>query len=240
MVDRIDKGLILSGNVIKHISGPVSMYILKPDIDFHKKFKAPIFVLFGDNHNSNANLCTDCRCELNDEKSCCYEVFSDKFLKIIDDVAKDPKYPIDFSIEGGLSDLNFLGNISKNWKNKLELTKNKAITKNYPLPLLRERILPCYARNFKEKDPEYYGKTCPTTNIRWHLADPRQVNVAGYKYNYKYTLGRFLWNIYNIIFPIDNGMDIEKLKKLLDDISTEDKDIILNSKYLETLKYIFD
>lgn len=88
-----NEGLKLGGKVIKRISGPVYLNILKPSMSFHTKFKAPIFVLFGDRHKSKENICDDCTC-IDDEKSCCYEVFSDDFLRIIDNIGSDTKYPI--------------------------------------------------------------------------------------------------------------------------------------------------
>ena len=76
----------------------MTMVIMKPV----KKFtthKNPIFILFGDYHDSFANMCNDCSCPVN-KKECCYEIFSKDFLKIIDGIAKDNT--VYFNYEYGL------------------------------------------------------------------------------------------------------------------------------------------
>ena len=72
--DNKEEGLHINNNiVIKKISGPVSMTILKPKdetVKYFREFKnpiyAPIFILFGDVHESRTNLCN---CE-DDIKTC--------------------------------------------------------------------------------------------------------------------------------------------------------------------------
>jgi len=58
--DFKSKGYLLINNKkINKISGPVKIIILKPKIDFYKKYKLPLFILFGDIHDSNRNMCKD-------------------------------------------------------------------------------------------------------------------------------------------------------------------------------------
>ena len=54
--------LIVNGTAVNKISGPVAMYILTPKANkllknlFHN---LPVYILFGDLHESNENLCKE-------------------------------------------------------------------------------------------------------------------------------------------------------------------------------------
>ena len=98
--DGGNPGILIDDTLISRISGPVNLSILIPKKEFHKSHKAPIFILFGDDHFSFKNMCDECLC-INKDKSCCYEIFSKDFLKIIDNVAA--KHIVYFSTESGLS-----------------------------------------------------------------------------------------------------------------------------------------
>lgn len=78
-------------SLITHISGPVSMYYLKPNDS-----SLPLFLLFGDIHGSYDNMCPNCTCD--DREGCCQYIHSISFLKKLESLAK-PDVPIDFYTE---------------------------------------------------------------------------------------------------------------------------------------------
>jgi hypothetical protein len=119
------KGLIINNTSVQRLSGPVSITILKPNDNFHERFKAPLIVLFGDLHFSNANQC-HCRQEH------CYKIYEPAFLQLWDSL----DCPIDFYVEA------FLHN---------EPTFPNFVTNREPLSLLLRNIHPCYKRNDKSK-----------------------------------------------------------------------------------------
>jgi len=67
------------------VSGPVSMYYLKPISN-----DMPLILLFGDHHFSYDNMC-ECN-------SCCHEIYSPCFLKKLDRLST-PSRPVDFYVE---------------------------------------------------------------------------------------------------------------------------------------------
>jgi hypothetical protein len=78
-------------SIHNRISGPVSIYYLKPNNN-----SLPLFLLFGDIHGSYENMCSECTCE--DAKNCCHAIYDKAFLKKIEKLAK-PNRPIDFYTE---------------------------------------------------------------------------------------------------------------------------------------------
>lgn len=84
-----DPVLRLGGLDIKVLSGPVSMYYLRPIT-----LGMPLVLLFGDAHREKKNLKRDC-----DEEDGCYLIYSNSFLLGLDALAK--RYPVDFFLEYG-------------------------------------------------------------------------------------------------------------------------------------------
>jgi hypothetical protein len=87
------KGLIINGKTIEKISGPITFTLLVPKYKCEeiKQFNEcgihpPIVILFGDYHFSRSNLCKNCK-----EENKCYNIWGVKFLKLLDDVAKENK-----------------------------------------------------------------------------------------------------------------------------------------------------
>ena len=93
---------IINHKKINQISGPVSLHILKPELSFYNYFKeqynihTPIFILFGDIHDSKKYQCKTCKYDIN-KKSYCYHVYDKEFLQLLDNMSEQ-KYPIDFFI----------------------------------------------------------------------------------------------------------------------------------------------
>jgi hypothetical protein len=130
---------------IKQISGPVSMYYLKPINDYIGMHGMPMFLLFGDMHDSYENMCSDCTCE--DSKKCCHIIYDIEFLKKIEKLAR-PHRPIDFYIEFFEETTGIFAS---------------------PLDDFREpEFQACYKRTLKNQS------NCPAPGIRWHYSDIRK------------------------------------------------------------------
>jgi len=133
IINNRKNGLRINNHLITSVSGPMSMVIMKPSRKF-STYKNPIFILFGDYHNSFENMCNDCDCQaINND--CCYKIFSKDFLKIIDGLAKD--YNVYFNYEFGLDHnwiLNNRGPLHQ-FHNTLLSCRNKSPT--------------CFAKNVK-------------------------------------------------------------------------------------------
>ena len=167
-------GIVINRQLIKSISGPVYLSILKPKMDYFKKLYskektfAPVFMLFGDVHQSNEEMCTDCTCNIHNS-GCCYKIYEDKFLKLLDQIPEPPKFNVDFSMESSITDRSTVkDDLDEYVKDYQEGEKNA-----YVLKLLRERIYGCYSKKMKINEPLSYKKYCPTQNIRWHSVDTR-------------------------------------------------------------------
>jgi hypothetical protein len=138
---------------VQKISGPVSMYILTPVKN--KIFpKLPVFMLFGDRHGQNDNMC--------DEKiPNAYTIYSTRFLKMINSLGSTEE-PIDFYVEGG------------DFHNQ---TKTKPYSENYPLIQTKNMYLQCYSnkRSDRRSIAQYQHDTDCTVipNIRWQSGDTR-------------------------------------------------------------------
>jgi len=132
------------------ISGPVSMYYLKPISN-----DMPLILLFGDHHFSYDNMCPTRRSSMTrySEKEgskgneVSFEIYSPYFLKKLDRLAT-PSRPIDFYVE------------------YFDDTDNGSF--GSPLDKFMEPAFqPCYKRTIKK------GSRCPAPNIRWHYSDIR-------------------------------------------------------------------
>ena len=74
------------------VSGPVSIYYLKPIVDDKK---LPLVALFGDIHGSYDAMCSKCECETND---CCHRIYDKSFLQKLNKVSTAAR-PIEFYVE---------------------------------------------------------------------------------------------------------------------------------------------
>lgn len=83
--------LRIDDDPIYQISGPVSMYYLKPP-----SLEFPLVLLFGDVHQSRDDLCGTC-----EERYGCYPIYSKKFLRKLDGLAEH--YAVDFFTESAPS-----------------------------------------------------------------------------------------------------------------------------------------
>lgn len=144
-------GLNINNKIlINRISGPVSMYYLKPPEKILSSFKSmfnidlPIILLFGDAHQSTIRTCTNCNYD-------CCSIYDDIFLKSIDSIAQS--YPVDFFTE-------FNPTIGHHDNNIL-------------FGLFLNKVRKCHYTHLRKENPKAYRLTCPTKNIRWHYSDSR-------------------------------------------------------------------
>ena len=141
--------LIINGTRVNKISGPVSMYILTPKKnDIFPNL--PVYMLFGDIHLSNENMCEDKSPETLD-------VYSLDFLSLLNTLST-PEEPIDFYVEGG--DIH----------NREEKIKTE---RKYPLDKFWNLYIECYKRKKIALYP-YDEKQCEKIpNVRWQSGDAR-------------------------------------------------------------------
>ena len=151
-----EDGLHLTDKTIQRISGPVSMYYLKPKTT--KSFNGvrenlPLVLLWGDEHRDDQGMCADCTCM--DSKGCCHRIYDREFLQDLDKLASH--YPVDFYTETS-SDMSHI------------------VSMNHPKNVLFHYFLQKTTRDCHQKvdrSTPIYEMMCPTKNIRWHYSDPR-------------------------------------------------------------------
>jgi hypothetical protein len=223
---KLDNCIRLHDQCINKISGPVSLTILKPTDDNYRNLKAPIFILFGDIHWSNENLCNNCVCSTV-ARECCYPIYSYDFLKLIDKLGVDSNYPVHFSTEMGLKSY-----LTSKSQDKEKYIKSRDSSKHYPLPLLTNKIEACYSKELKEKNPIIYDELCPTKNIIWNAVDTRDFTT---KDNFSNFLGNFFKILYHSFnYTIKSGEEKLESEKNLEG---EFGDIIYyNYKYFKELE----
>jgi hypothetical protein len=173
-------GILIKDTLISRISGPASITILKPTKDFHKSHKAPIFILFGDVHESKDNMCLECKCESKSE-FCCYEIYSPEFLKLIDGIAEH--HTVYLNIE------NTLPGDYLRPKRRYE-TKSEESLSETPLVQMISRYEPCYSRLLKNTRPDDYFSLCPTRHVIWQSSDIRR-RTLGSRNNLSICLNSF-------------------------------------------------
>ena len=132
--------------VINKLSGPVSIVILQPNYEsnyFKRYQKAPLFILFGDIHFSDANLC-----KIQDNATSIHDI---RFLKMLCSIVNKNEV-IDICTEGD------------------NLTNQTTITKTTTEPIFAFHNLVRTCNKYKEeKSPDYEM----VKNIRWHHTDIR-------------------------------------------------------------------
>jgi hypothetical protein len=144
--------LIIGDKKINKISGPVSMFILKPKVN--ELFpNLPLYMLFGDMHNSSENMCGE---DVEDETV--VNVYDIKFLQALNSLCTKER-PIDFYVEGG--DIH----------NKKYIYTEPG-EEGLPLNEMWSLYMDCYRYG---QVPKYEHKTdCKSIEkVRWQSADAR-------------------------------------------------------------------
>jgi hypothetical protein len=145
-------GLHLATKVVQRISGPVSMYYLRPvrKMFFGKPAQEapplPLILLWGDTHRDDSGMCQPC-----EEKSGCFPLYDTTLLKEFDRLAAH--YPVDFYTE--------YAPVFPKGQNKNILFRR----------FLHDTVKGCHNRSLRSL--KAYESQCPTTSIRWHYSDVR-------------------------------------------------------------------
>ena len=148
-------GLQIGDTNITKISGPISMYYLCPKQEIYDNGGAdnfPLFLLFGDYHESKKNSCDPCY-NVN-KNSICYKITDENFLKLLDTLSSD-ELPVDFYTEHW-----FNGAMESN-------------TEGYLNEIIANKRLWCYNKYRTDAKYNKFENYCPSNKIRWHMADIR-------------------------------------------------------------------
>jgi hypothetical protein len=151
--------ITINGKNVNKISGPVSMYVLYPKIDYLKEHRyAPIFILFGDSHHSNKGYC---------EEDKVPKIFDPNFLNLLSNAVKSDKEKdgeedgkVDFYVEGG----------------DHHLMEIKEYETKHPMEEIWVLFTKCYSNERMKRLPlnESDRSICnEIPNIRWQSGDIR-------------------------------------------------------------------
>jgi hypothetical protein len=148
-------GLQLPNMTVSRISGPVTLYYLKPSsaayATFHKEgMDLPLLLLFGDQHRSDSGMCEECTCE---DDNCCKLIYDKEFIKEFDKIAQNT--PVDFYTESSRSKETYVK------KGKNILFKD----------FINNTVKDCHRVSLRTTAE--YTQKCPTKFIRWHYGDLR-------------------------------------------------------------------
>jgi len=214
-------GLQIGDTNITKISGPVSMYYLRPKQEIYDNGGAdnfPLFLLFGDGHESTKNSCDPCNDT--DKESSCYRLSNEKFLKLLDTLSSD-NLPVDFYTEH-----IFQGDYAEN---KAMLTE-----------MIQGKRLWCYNMYRTDNKFNSFRNNCPTNKIRWHVADIRDF---GRDMNINYTDDIAADLLKNIDFSIkyqDYSYIETQICFILKYFSNKEENKIISEYYADILNKIFN
>jgi len=141
-------GLLVGNQLIKRVSGPASVTLLKPPAN--PPFHMPPIIFFGDIHWSIHGECEEC-----DGRDGCYRISKGSFYQVFDRVATK-EAPIDVYVEYFMKDMPY----HQPFQTLGELART------------REYIRKCAAWD-KTEEKRYSTPSCPTQNIRYQYGDPR-------------------------------------------------------------------
>jgi hypothetical protein len=203
---------IIDDKQINKISGPVSMHVLTPT-----KTDLPLFILFGDIHESDENMCKE------DESDGVYKIYDVNFLKLFDTLTT-PDEPIDFYVEGG------------DFHSKIH-DKPPSNENNYPMEKLWDLYVECYKKNLIT-----YERKVDCSKVRWQSGDPRSFDSGEnqnrlYKCNMHYFIDKMNTGMkYLDSYPLFSNSIVKQLKEFND--VPGGIDALLNEK-LENFENIF-
>ena len=149
-------GLVINNTLIKKLSGPIEVAILKPNEKFFREMKvnfdvnAPIFMLFGDYHPVSDTLCSPCNPEN------CLNIWDDYFYKLLDRIV-DPRYPIDINVE------------AFRFETRLNADRDER-----PISKMMKMFNRCLKQNDESIMNSIKLSLCPTEKLRYQYSDIRQ------------------------------------------------------------------
>jgi hypothetical protein len=186
--EKGEPGLHLTDKTIHRISGPVSMYYLKPKSNrtfWGSGENLPLILLWGDRHRDDQEMCDNCSCS---DEACCYPIYDREFLKELDKLAAN--YPVDFYTESSV-DLPALSD--------MENPKNILFHR-----FLSQTTLGCHRK--EERSMAQYKNSCPTENIRWHYSDPRYMAHSMELYAFLFIRIIITDDIYSMLTTLDTNL----------------------------------
>lgn len=224
----------LGTHIIKSISGPISITVLTPTEKFHSEFpgRTPIFMLFGDEHESLKGICKKCECQkCGGEKcsGCCLEIFSEEMFTLFNNLSTHSN-PIDFYTEYFIRKeevQEFSNNTDKYALVNKTRRDFKDIDKN-TLGAIGNTLLnnlPCFIKDYRKYSD--FKQVCKFDNIRWQYSDVRLITYAS-KYDFEGNLRKIgdllIESIANWIEgltsqPILNMNEINNILELYDETS---------------------
>ena len=140
---QCEPGLHLGDFIIKKISGPISMEVIRTSSKV-ENIHLPLIILWGDNHSGN--MCSSC-----DIKEDCYTIYDDSLLKNINKIAS--KYPLSFYTE---STYDYFSSYFSG-------SSDSVLFKYF----IEDKIYNCLNRKHD------FSTKCPYKNIEWHSTDIR-------------------------------------------------------------------
>jgi len=148
MALNIPNGLLVGDTLIKRITGPISVTILKPPAN--PPFYMPPMILFGDAHHSTHGECEECKVA-----DGCYRISDPAFYMAFDSVSTKEE-PVDFYLEIFMS----------------ELLTNFSISKKGEIYRTMEFFDRCasWSSFTKSRIPKL---SCPTKTVRYQYGDLR-------------------------------------------------------------------
>jgi hypothetical protein len=170
------KGLKINNKIIKKISGPINIRILKPSLESFLQYKnptneesgnmkLPLIILFGDVHGSFTATCSPC--DEDDKSKECFSIYKTSFLDLFNNISTKYKHPIDFFIEDSLNlHLRKLNNDLYTKKNEIFVFPSHG-----PLGSFINSVHHCTDHKSK-----YYNSVCKFKNTRIHFGDFRQIS----------------------------------------------------------------
>ena len=156
--------LLISNKRVNRISGPISMHILYPNLnsDYIKLFpKAPIFILFGDEHFSDKGYCIVQKADK--DRIIHYHIFDKEFLQLFSDQVGDDG--VDFYLEGGAKNHDF--------SKENEIITTSLSGKVGPMYELWKLFRECYRNTRMGREPAKDSGCDAIKNIRWQSSDIR-------------------------------------------------------------------
>jgi hypothetical protein len=185
------KGLSIDSVVISRISGPVSAYFLRPTTSFlnlarEQGFRAPLFLLLGDIHESNKGRCAACSCSLKPGHPCSVTIDGYDFFELLGKVST-PSHPVHVYLEWFFS---------KELKDKLSSQSPVKVRKYLeeqiehhkqshigPLNRIYANNFACFFPDWKYKQgfQSIFQDYCPNKTIQWQHVDLRKI-ISTYSY----------------------------------------------------------
>ena len=184
--------------VIKSISGPVNFYYYKPKIDVYLTKKAneyPLIILFGDKNTDKNNLCNPCSCV--DATKCCYKISDPNFLKLLDALHLDDKYPVSFCYQS----------IEKNVKDNMMNEFNISVSSSNNQKIKWKRIGFDYRSIEKYFEPNLYRLLNALKQI-YSLNDPQIKNKEKKRSSINFFQEMFILSVFKHIKTLKNFISL--------------------------------